>query len=249
MIRFPCCFCFSCENANNDEREPLLTSRRSEQNGATSVRQTLSAEGETIQRTGKVMMRRVGVPDLDHRFSDVAETFNEQQHRFETTVHLLSNLQKRFSCSKCGTLSLSEVLKKIRDEHEASHMISMKLKGYDFSLSVIPVRSESENEPLPYPLLRAIEGVKDISDSAKATISKGTALQELVGWLLRSKDQMADQVKEVAENFQERGRLTENLKENMNEVVRAKELSMEYRQKAGQLFIEAADIAGPHLTT
>lgn len=185
--------------------------------------------------------------DLDQRFSDVAETFNEQQYRFETTVQVLHNLQKRYSCSQCGTLALSEVLRRIRDEHEANYRISMKLKGYDFSLSVVAVKSEGEVEPLPYALQRAMDGIKDISDSAKATISKGTALQELVSWLLRSKDQMADQVRGAAETFQEQGRLTENLKENMNEVVRAKELSIEYRQKAGQLFIEAADIAGPHM--
>lgn len=123
----------------------------------------------------------------------------------------------------------------------------MRLNGYDFSLCVVPVRTVCENESVPYSLQRAIDGVQDISENAKATISKGTALQELVGWLLRSKDQMAAQVEGAAETFQEQGRLTENLKENMNEVLRAKQLSMEYRQKAGQLFIEAADIAGPHL--
>lgn len=246
MIRFPCCCCFSHENSNN-ETQPLLTSRQSGQNGAASARQTLSAhtDGHTGQRSGKLVMRRVGVADLDHRFSDVAETFNEQQHHFENTVHLLHKLQNRYSC--CETLGLFDVLRKIRDEHEDNYRISLRLKGYDFYLCVVPVRSESENEPLPYPLQRAIDGVKDISDSAKATISKGTALQELVGWLIRSKDQMANQVRGAAETFQEQGRLTENLKENMNEMVRAKELSMEYRQKAGQLFIEAANIAGPHL--
>lgn len=246
MIRFPCCCCFSCENSN--ESQPLLASRQSEKNETASARQTLSghSEAQTTQRSGKLVMRRVGVADLDQRFSDVAETFNEQQHRFETTVRLLHSLQKRYSCSQCGTLALSEVLRKMRDEHE-NYRIFMRLKGYDFTLCVIPASAESENEPLPYPLLRAVDGIKDISDSAKAAISKGTALQELVGWLIRSKDQMADQVRGAAETFQEQGRLTENLKENMREVVRAKELSLEYRQKAGELFIEAADIAGPHL--
>lgn len=118
MSRFPCCCCFYCENYNN-ETQPLLVPRPPEQNGAASARQTLSAhsDGRTVQRSGKLMMRRVGVADLDQRFSDVAETFNEQQHRFETTVRLLCNLQKRYCCSQCGTLALSEVLRKIRDEH------------------------------------------------------------------------------------------------------------------------------------
>ncbi|XP_020788524.1 uncharacterized protein si:ch73-345f18.3 [Boleophthalmus pectinirostris] len=247
MIRFPCCCCFSCENTEN-ETQPLLGSRQSEQNGAASARQTLSAHSDGHMKTGKLVMRRVGVPDLDQRFSDVAEAFNEQQHRFETTVHLLLSLQKRYRCSPGGPLALTGILRKIRDEHEANYRISMKLKGYDFSLCVVHANSE-ENDvgPLPYHLQMAIDEFKDISESAKATIAKGTTLQELIGWLLRSKDHMAEQVKGAAATFQEQGRLSENLKENVNEVVRAKQLSMEYRQKAGEIFVEAADIAGPHL--
>ncbi|KAJ0003263.1 hypothetical protein NQD34_008361 [Periophthalmus magnuspinnatus] len=245
MITFPCCCCFSCENTEN-ETQPLLGS--SEQNGAASARQTLSAQSDGHKRSGKLVMRRVGVPDLDQRFSDVAETFNEQQHRSDTTAHLLLNLQKRYGCSPGGTLALTGILRKIREEHEAKYRISMKLKGYDFSLCVIQAKSdENDAEPLPYHLQRAIDEFKDISESAKVTIAKGTTLQELMGWLLRSKDHMAEQVKGAAATFQEQGRLSENLEENMKEVMRAKRLSMEYRQKAGELFIEAADIAGPHL--
>ncbi|CAL1584544.1 unnamed protein product [Knipowitschia caucasica] len=248
----PFCCCFSCKKPDDHEteREPLLGSRQTEQNGPASARQTLSvAQNDGCKRRGKLMMRRVGVPDLDQRFLDVAETFNEQQHRFETTVHLLLNLQKRYACAHGGTLALTNILKKIRDEHDADYRISMRLKGYDFSLCVIQTSSEGtkDAEPLPYHLKRAIDEFKDISESAKAIIAKGTTLQELIGWLLRSKDHMDEQVKVAADTFQEQGRLSENLKENMNEVERAKELSMEYRQKAGELFIEAADIAGPHL--
>ncbi|KAK7898679.1 hypothetical protein WMY93_019532 [Mugilogobius chulae] len=134
-------------------------------------------------------------------------------------------------------------------QSESNYRIYMTLKGYDFFLTVCHANSEDQNnaEPLPYHLQRAIDEFKDISDSAKATIAKGTTLQELVGWLIRSRDHMAEQVKGAAGTFQEQGRLSENLKENMNEVARAKELSMEYRQKAGKIFIEAADIAGPSL--
>lgn len=186
--------------------------------------------------------------DLDQRFVDVAETFNEQQQRYETTMQLISSLQLRYSCTQCDTMAISEVLGKIRNEHEADYRISLKIKGYDFSLCAIPVGSESENdtEPLPSHLQVVKNEFKRISESAKATISKGTALQELTGWLLRSKDHMAEQVNVAAVTYQEQGRLAKNLKENMKEVVRAKELSMEYRQKAGELLIEAADIAGPH---
>ena len=126
---------------------------------------------------------------------------------------------------------------------EASCRVSLKMKGYDFSLSVVPV-DDSEEEPLPPHLRLAQEEVKGTSECAKATISKGTALQEMIGWLLRSKDQMAEQVKGAAATYQEEGRLNENLEENLKEVRRAKELSLGYKQQAGEVLTEAAKIAG-----
>lgn len=132
---------------------------------------------------------------------------------------------------------------------EDKYRISLKMKGYDFSLCVVPVGSEGEGEEEPMsPHLRlAQDELKGTSESAKATISKGTTLQELIGWLLRSKDQMAERVKEAAATYQEQGRLNENLEENMKEVRRAKELSLKYRQQAGEVLTEAAQIAGTAL--
>lgn len=100
---------------------------------------------------------------------------------------------------------------------------------------------------LPSCLRMAQDELRGTSESAKATISKGTTLQELIGWLLRSKDQMTNQVKGAATSYQEQGRLNENLEENIREVKRAKDLSMKYRQQAGEVFTEAAQIAGDYL--
>lgn len=117
------------------------------------------------------------------------------------------------------------------------------MKGYDFTLSVVPV-VEGEEEPPPPPHLQLAQSeMKSTSECAKATISKGTTLQELVGWLLRSKNEMAERVKEAAGTLQEQGRLNENLEKNLKEVRRAKELSLGYRQRAGEV-TEAAQIAG-----
>lgn len=122
------------------------------------------------------------------------------------------------------------------------------MKGYDFYLSVVPVGLEDENEDkMPPPcLMTAQTELRSTCERAKATISKGTALQELIGWLLRSRDQISCQVNEAAPSYQERGRLNENLEENMREVRRAKDLSMKYRQHAGDVFTEAAQIAGDY---
>lgn len=106
---------------------------------------------------------------------------------------------------------------------------------------------ESEDEPLPPHLQLAQGEFKGASESAKATISRGTTLQELIGWLLRSRDHMAEQVRGVGATYQEQGRLNENLEENIKEVRRAKELSLGYKQQAGQVLTEVAQIAGAYL--
>ncbi|KAM6974433.1 uncharacterized protein LKV04_016074 [Tautogolabrus adspersus] len=250
MFRFLCCCCFSDENSN-DERQPLLQPRPPDLDGPGSARQTRPEHSDTmtVKRIGRLVMRRVGVSELDQRFSDMAETFNEQQERYEGMVRHVRNLRQTYGCNHDDSLALAECVEKIRDEHEAKHRVFLKITGYDFSLNVIPVGSEEESEedPVPPHLHLAQDELKGTSEGAKATISKGTTLQEMIGWLLRSKGQMVEQVKGVAATYQEEGRLLENLEENIKEVRRAKDLSLGYRQRAGEVLTEAAQIAGANL--
>lgn len=187
------------------------------------------------------------MPELDQRFYDMAETFNQQQEHYEAMVRHIRNLRQCYGCNHDDTLTFAECVGKIRDEHEAKHRVSLQIKGYDFFLNVVPVGSEVEEEPLPPHLRLAQDELKGTSENTKATISKSTKLQELTAWLLRSKDQMAEQVKGTAVTYQEQGRLLENLEENMREVKRAKELSRGYRQRAEEVLTEAARIAGADL--
>ncbi|CAK6949567.1 uncharacterized protein si:ch73-345f18.3 [Scomber scombrus] len=230
MLRL-CCCCFLNETSG-DERRPLLQPRPPEPNVAESARQTRPAcnDAQTVRRIGRLVMRRVCVPELDQRFCDMAETFNEQQQHYESMAQHIYNLRQSCNCTHDDKLAISECVGMIRDQH-------------------IPLGSEcdSEEELMSSRLQSAQDELKGTSESAKATISKGTTLQELIGWLLRSKDQMAEQVKGVAATYQEQGRLNENLEENMKEVRRAKELSLKYRQQAGEVFTEAAQIAGNYL--
>ncbi|CAJ1083964.1 uncharacterized protein si:ch73-345f18.3 [Xyrichtys novacula] len=209
----------------------------------------LSQDTPSVKRTGRLVVRRVGVSELDQRFSDMAETFNEQQQRYETMVRHIRNLRQTYGCNHDESLALAECVGKIREEHGNKHRISLQIKGYDFSLNVVSVGSmeEMEVEPVPPHLCLARDELKGTSESAKAIISKGTSLQEMIGWLLRSKDHMAEQVKGAAGTYQEERRLTENLEENLKEVRRAKELSLEYKQQAGGVLTEAAQIAGADL--
>ncbi|KAM3596040.1 uncharacterized protein V6R79_007347 [Siganus canaliculatus] len=246
MSCFPCCCCLSSGNSDN-ERQPLLHPSPPDQKEVESARQTRAAHSgdQTVRRIGRLTVRRVCVPELDQRFSDIAEAFNEQQESYEALVQHIHSLRQLYGCNHNENLGLAECVGKIREEHEVKYRITLKLNGYDFFLNVVPV--VSEEEPLPPHLKLAQDEVKCTSDSAKATISKGTALQELIGWLLRSKNQIAEQVNEAADTFQEKRRLTDNLEENVVEVRRAKELSNEYRQRAGEVLTDAAQIAGAKL--
>lgn len=230
-----------------------------------------------VRRTGNLKMRRVNVPELDLRFTEMAETFNEQQEHHEAMVDHIRKLKQSCGSKDVHNLAFAECIGEIRKEHgeektfhskqnekqmvlfllvavislhclliEATHRVSLKMKGYDFSLVLNPVGPEGENEekPLPLSLQSAQKECRGISDSAKATISKGTALMQLIDWLLRSHHQMAEQVNGAAETYQERGRLNNNLEENMKEVRRAKQLLQGFRQQAGEVYTEAAQIAG-----
>lgn len=67
-------------------------------------------------------MRRVCVPELDNRFLDMAETFNEQQECYEAMVRHIGNMRQTYCCTADNdTLFFSECLAKIREEHSECH--------------------------------------------------------------------------------------------------------------------------------
>lgn len=64
-----------------------------------------------------MVIKRVGVPELDQRFSDMAETFNEQQEHYEAMVRHIRSLQQSCGCAPGDTLSIAECVGKIREEY------------------------------------------------------------------------------------------------------------------------------------
>ncbi|KAF6717571.1 hypothetical protein FQA47_020236 [Oryzias melastigma] len=246
MSSFLCCCCLN--DNSSSERQPLLNSK--EGDGAGTARPPRPGQDVAyLKQSGSLQMRRVNVPELDQRFADLAQTFNQHQERYERMVKGIRNLQKEYDCTRCDHMSLSECVGKIMQEWETKYKVTLKMKGYDFTLNVVPVslEGETEEEPLPPALQHAQNEVRYISDRAKVTISKSTTLQELTGWLLRSQSKMIEQVHGAAENYQEQGRLKENLEENMREVRRAQEFIQEYKQQAGEVLKEAAQIAEAQL--
>ncbi|XP_032437199.1 uncharacterized protein LOC116731515 [Xiphophorus hellerii] len=247
MLRLLCCCCVSSDSLG--ERQPLLQpGSPSEVTEAESARRPPSAHNDapTVKRSGKLVMRRVNVPELDQRFTDMAEIFNEQQEHYEALVGHIRKLKQSCDSTDVDNLAFAECIGTIRKEQETTYRVSLKMKGYDFSLILDPVgpEGETEEEPLPPSLQRVQNEFRGISGSAKATVSKGAKLLQLIDWLLRSNSQMVEQVKGAAETYQEQGRLNDNLEENIKEVRRAKELSQRYKKQADEVYTEAAQIAG-----
>ncbi|XP_062386014.1 uncharacterized protein si:ch73-345f18.3 isoform X2 [Sardina pilchardus] len=201
-----------------------------------SARKARPAHNETPQRSGRFIARHVGIPELDQRFKDVAEIFNLQQGHREAMAECLSALRDRYGCSHGD--GLSEYLKRIKEEHGTHHQVTFQMKGYDFSLAVVP------NDEVPSKLRRTQDSIRGLCQASKAIVAASTKLQEMIGWLTKAEEQLANQVLEVAPAYQEQRRLEDNLKENLQECRRARELSATYREEAGKILNEAALLSG-----
>lgn len=81
---------------------------------------------------GKLVIKRVSVPDLDQRFSDMAETFNKQHEHYETMVRHIKNVRQIYGCNNNNSLALAECVKKIREEHGKIYSGSVKAASHDF---------------------------------------------------------------------------------------------------------------------
>ncbi|KAG7245017.1 hypothetical protein INR49_023583 [Caranx melampygus] len=197
MHRCLCCCCFSREIPDS-ERQRLLPP--SSLNEAASARQSQPARSaNTVRRTGKLVIKRVGVPDLDQRFSDMAETFNEQQEHYEAMVRHIKSLQQSCGCVHGDTLSIAECVRSIREDYQSTYKICLKMNCYDFFLNVVPVGSEGKQEEvlLPQSLRLARDELRGTSERARATISRGTTLNLLLVWMNNSRDLIAERVKQT----------------------------------------------------
>ncbi|KAK6327738.1 hypothetical protein J4Q44_G00033840 [Coregonus suidteri] len=109
-----CCRCVSLSE-DTDERLPLLHPKLPESEKPESARQPRPAP--TVSRSGQLVPKRVGVKDLDQRFSDVAETFNQQQESYDIMKERIISLRRTYDCNNDSTLTLTRCVRKIKEEH------------------------------------------------------------------------------------------------------------------------------------
>lgn len=74
-------------------------------------------DAQAVRRIGRLEMRRVGLPELDQRFSDMAETFNEQFEHCEAMVRHIKNVRQVYGCDRSDDLTLAECVGRMIDEH------------------------------------------------------------------------------------------------------------------------------------
>ncbi|TSO47170.1 hypothetical protein Baya_10132 [Bagarius yarrelli] len=228
-----------------------------------------NSSSEEEGRRGRITTRQVGVPDLDQRFNDFAETFNKQQENYECLQEKWQTLMSSYKCAPNS--SLSECLQKIKDEHPfpilffdnipkpnfdktpsvtftqtpppplEDHQISLQMKGYNFSLAMTP------DDPIPDKLKQTQENIKELCQAVKAIVALGPKLEEMINWLLNSEKSLIQTINTEATTHQESTRLGSNLRENLSEALRAKELSPHYREEARKRFNEVAVLSGVEL--
>lgn len=121
------------------------------------------------------------------------------------------------------------------------HQISLQLKGYDFSLVMTP------DDQVPEKLKQTHENITELCQAVKAIVALGPKLEEMINWLLISEKSLIQKVNTEAKAHQESTRLGGNLRENLREASRAKELSHHYREEAGKVFLEVAMLSGVQL--
>ncbi|KAK3512069.1 hypothetical protein QTP70_030141, partial [Hemibagrus guttatus] len=134
-------------------------------------------------RSDRIIARRVGVPDLDQCFTEFAEMFNKQQENYECMRERLKTLMHHYRCAPDS--SLSDCLQQMKVEHY-NRQIFLQLKGYDFSLAVTP------GDLLPDKLKQTQENIKELCQAAKAIMSLGPKLEEMINWLLKSEQSLTD---------------------------------------------------------
>lgn len=231
---FCCCFCpnEASTTSTQAERQPLTQSKSARQLRRSNPHSTAN---DVTQKHGRFIAKHVEVPELDQRFIDIADTFNQQAEYHQAMGRCLERLKASYQCA-AGS-SLADCLQRMRDEHSAFN-IAVQMQGYNFSVVVTP-----ESAP-DIKLQEAQELMKNLSQASKSIAAASTKLQEMITSALHSEIEITHRVKEAKRPYQEQIRVEANLKENFQELKRIKQLSSQYREEASSLLNEMARLAG-----
>lgn len=111
------------------------------------------------------------------------------------------------------------------------------MEGYSFSLIV-------KEKKVPDKLKQVQQQVGKLSRSTQCVLARKTLLQEMICSVLQSQTQLEERIKTVNPEYLDQVRLEGNLRENIQKISLAKELSEQYNEAARNVLREMAQLAG-----
>lgn len=115
--------------------------------------------------------------------------------------------------------------------------MQVRVEGYSFSLIV-------EENKLPEKLQQVQQQVGELSRSTKSVLARNTRLQEMIRSMLQSQAELEERIKTANPEYLDQVRLEGNLRENIQKISLAKELSEQYDEAARSVVREMAQLAG-----
>ncbi|PKU37375.1 hypothetical protein llap_12320 [Limosa lapponica baueri] len=192
------------------------------------------SETWVFNKEGTLAMKLVNVRAVDALFSDIASAFNKQH---EDHAAMTEAAQKLKGVSGCApTASLTACIGTLQQEHGASK-VQVRMEGYSFSLIV------KENK-VPDKLKQVQQQVGELSRSTKRLLARKTRLQEMICSMLQSQTQLEEKIRTTNPVYLDQVRLEGNLRENLQKIRLAKELSEQYDEAARSVLREMAQLAG-----
>ncbi|OPJ88472.1 hypothetical protein AV530_003026 [Patagioenas fasciata monilis] len=114
----------------------------------------------------------------------------------------------------------------------------------DHSDMLRAARGLREGKQVPEKLKRVQRHMGELSRSTKRVLARTTTLREMICSVLRSQTELEERIKTANPEYLDQVRLESNLRENMQKLSLAKELSEQYDGAARSVLREMAKLAG-----
>nr|XP_013805026.1 PREDICTED: uncharacterized protein LOC106490195 [Apteryx mantelli mantelli] len=194
----------------------------------------IQQEHGVFGKEGTLTMKLVNVLAIDTLFSDIAKAFNKQREDHSAMKQAAQKLKELSGCAPVA--SLAACIEHIQQEHGACEA-QVHVEGYSFSLIV-------KEKKVPDKLQKVQQQMEELSRSTKHVLATETTLQEMICSVLQSQTQLAERIKSANPEYLDQVRLKANLRENIQKISLARELSEEYSEGAKSVLREMAQLAG-----
>ncbi|XP_027571516.1 uncharacterized protein LOC113985137 [Pipra filicauda] len=218
----PALFC-CCLSAAPEEREHLPV----------NTRQPCRNIG-VFNKEGTLTMKLVNVQAIDTLFSDIATTFNGQHEAHCAMLRAAKRLREGCGCAP--TAALTACMDTLQQEH-GGHKVQVLMEGCSFSLAV-------KEQEVPEELRRVQQQVEELSRSTKRVLAGRTVLQGMTSSVLQSQAELEERIRAANPEYLDQVRLEGNLRENIQKIGLARELSEHYWEAASCVVREMAQGAG-----